>query len=223
MLKWALRAAMLGVLCGAVWLVGALISQTLHTSPMFDVKLVEVRGAVRTDIDKLKTLYSPMVGQNIFREITSEELMSDDPWIQRLEIKRVFPSKLVVLVVEEKEQLAYKSGKLCYALTESSREIERECGGVRINIAQTPLASEFREFLDLYKRSDVLRNSDIVIKNGFFTLNNGLTTFVSTYETDIFESNYKAFTDKISPRYKTVERVDVTVRGRVYVKGVRNG
>ena len=108
MLKWILRAVIAGGIFGIVWVAGAMISNILHTSPLFDIKVVEVRGAKHTDVEKLKVLYAPMVGQNVFREITSEELMSDDPWIQRLEIKRSFPSTLLVLVIEETELISYR-------------------------------------------------------------------------------------------------------------------
>ncbi|MDR2869694.1 MAG: FtsQ-type POTRA domain-containing protein, partial [Deferribacteraceae bacterium] len=184
---------------------------------------VEVRGVRHTDADKLKALYAPMVGQNLFREVTSAELMSDDPWIQRLEIRRSLPSTLVVMVKEERELLSYRSGEACMSMTESAKHIERDCNGVSINVVQTPLAAEFRNFVYMYNSMPELKAGELTLKNGFFTLREGNTTFVSTYEPAAFADNYKAYVEKIRPRYKRVDSVDMTVRGKVYVKGVRNG
>lgn len=222
MIRWALRGVTAGLVIGIVMGIGIVISHILHTSPGFNVNTVEVRGAVQTDMAKLKKLYAPMVGQNIFREITPEELLTDDPWVNRLEIKRVFPDKLTVVVTEEKEVLKYKRGNKCGVLTESGTEIPVVCSEVNVTIVGNPLNSEFREFIKLYKEYEIVRNSAVVLRGGYFTFTNSGTTYVCTYAADIFADNYGLYVNKISPRYKKVYQVDVTVHGKVYVKGDRN-
>ena len=80
-----------------------------------------------------------------------------------------------------------------------------------------------RTFVEMNTSREFLRSGQLTLKNGFFTLYINVILFVRNYEQDVFASNYTAYVKKISQRYKSVEKVDVTVRGKVYVKGVRNG
>ncbi len=223
MFKWFFRAFVAGCAFGVIIAAGVAVKYSLKTSPIFTVTEIEVRGAARTDRERLAKIYRPLVGQNIFSEITPHSLLTDDPWVVKLEMKRVVPNKLVVFVEEEKEVLSYKKAGKCYALTERNSSIPVKCEGVRINIVETPLNSEFNEFVKLYTANDLLKQSDITLKNGFFLVNTGGTVITGTYTPGVFAENYDIFKKQISPRYKSVERVDVTIRGKVYVKGVTNG
>lgn len=223
MKKWLIRAVAAGAVCGLVLAVCIGIGSLLKNSPLFIVQYVEVRGVERTDRDVLKTIYQPLIGKNIFQDIPEGALLTDDPWVSRLEVKRVIPNKLLVIVKEEKELIAYKEGTRCTAVTDSGNKIPVACMGVKVRVQEFPLPEEFNEFVALYNRSSILQESDITLKNGFFTAVNANGTFVGTYTPGVFENNLNIYLSNIRNRYKAVYNVDLTVRGKVYVKGVTNG
>ena len=223
MFKWIIRAVLTGCVFGIALGLGVTVKHLLTSSHLFNVTDVEVCGAVRTDSERLEKIFKPLVGQNIFTKIAPSSLLTDDPWIVRLEMKRVIPDKLVVFVEEEKEIFRYKKGEQCYVLTERNSAIPVNCEGVRIYIAELPLNAEFNEFVKLYMENDMLRQHDVTLKNGFFLVNARGTVVMGTYSPGVFADNYDIFRKQISPRYKKVYHVDVTVRGKIYVKGVSNG
>lgn len=223
MIRWAARSIAVGIIFGVIIMIGMTISHYLHTDPMFTVKKIEVTGVSRTDKERLSKIYKPLVGQNIFATVTPHALLTNDQWIARLEMKRVLPDKLMVVVEEEKELISYKKSGKCYSLTERWTEIPVKCEGVRIVIAETPFNEEFKEFVNLYRENELLKNSDITLKKGIFTVYKEGVTYLGNYAPGVFVSNYDAFSKQISARYKSIDRVDITVRGKVYVKGVTNG
>ena len=69
----------------------------------------------------------------------------------------------------------------------------------------------------------MLKQSDITLKNGFFLVKTGGMVIMGVYTPGVFTDNYEIFKKQISRRYKNIYHVDVTVPGKIYVKGVANG
>ncbi|MDR0454534.1 MAG: FtsQ-type POTRA domain-containing protein [Deferribacteraceae bacterium] len=219
MFKWIVRAVMMGCSVGLAFGAGISVKHLVKSSPVFDVSNVEVRGVSRTDNERIEKVFKPMVGRNIFTEIAPNALLTEDPWIVKVEMKRVIPDKLVVFVKEERELLRYRNSGKCYAFTELNTEIPVKCEDVHIDIAEMPLLVEFNEFIKLYAENDILKQCNVTLKNGFFLVNTGGMVIKGTYLPGVFTDNYYIFKKRISPRYRNIYHVDVTVRGKVYVKG----
>jgi hypothetical protein len=223
MIRLVSRAVIAGLVIGILLSAGITVWKTLCKSSIFTVAAVEIRGVERTDREKLRAIYQPFVGKNIFDEITPSALLTDDEWVRRIEMKRVLPNKLVVLVEEEKELISYKAGDSCLAKTESGAELAIACETVRISIVERPLEEEFEEFIEIYTSSEFLQTNDITLENGFFHVNSNGVNIVASYQPGVFIKNYDVFMKQIRSRYKYIESIDMTVKNKVYVKGVING
>ncbi|GAB7141027.1 hypothetical protein RsTz2092_09870 [Deferribacterales bacterium RsTz2092] len=211
-------AIFIGVLCAGFMV----IKHKLYASARYNVQVVEVRGVKKTDMEQLKLLFQPLVGQNIFSDIKVDNILSNEPWVERLSVRRVLPATIVVRVGEAYELLRYRNGNACATLVSSGAKIAIPCGGVRIDVAQMPLDAEFKEFLKVYEFSELAQRGVISLRSGFWTLTDGGITFVAPYNAEVFNYNYQMFVNDINQRYRSIERVDVTVKGRIYVKGVAN-
>lgn len=222
MFKWVKKAVFFGVIAGLLISFSIVCTTLLSRSSFFAVKTVELRGAKHTDMVKLESVYKELVGKSLFQEIPEAFLLSDDPWVFRLEIKRVLPDKIVVTVIEQSELFRYRYGNKCSSLTHTGIEIPVSCDGVKVHMQSLPLPEEFEGFKEIYK-SGLLNGSDITLKNGLFTAYKDGVAVVGTYMPEAFFKNYEVFVNKIMPLYGMLERVDMTVPGKIFVKGVTNG
>ncbi|MDR2104695.1 MAG: FtsQ-type POTRA domain-containing protein [Deferribacteraceae bacterium] len=223
MKKLIVKTVLAGIICGLAIIAVLQVKQTLFTSELFAVRTVEVRGAVHADAELLKNIYSSYVGANIFSEIAANNLHTEDEWVLKLTVKRVLPDKLIVNVIEDEELIRYKDAKGCSALTARGKHIPVSCEGVNVTVAALPLAAEFVRFAELYKTSEFLQKNSVVVRNGFFTVNTGEEILIAAYTPAVFESNFERYTRQIKDRYRQIERVDLSIPGRVYVKGVIRG
>ncbi|MDR2400866.1 MAG: hypothetical protein LBD73_04345, partial [Deferribacteraceae bacterium] len=228
MRRLVIKAVSAGFICGVLIVAVTQAKLILFTSDLFAIKSVEVRGAVHTDPQLLKSIYTSYVGVNIFTEIPAETLHTQDEWVLKLAVKRALPDKLVVFVEEDEELIKYrdaqsKDSRGCKAFTGTGKHIPVNCDGVTVTVASLPLPTEFVHFAELYKTSPFLQESSVVLKNGFFTVNTGEGVLVATYLPTVFENNFDRYTRQIKNRYKQVESVDLTIPGKIYVKGVIRG
>jgi cell division protein FtsQ len=223
MKRLVLKSVLAGFVCGLLIVAVTQTKRIILTSDIFAVKTVEVRGAVHADPLVLKEIYSAYVGGNIFTDIPADTVHTKDEWVLKLAVKRALPDKLVVLVEEEEELIRYKDAAGCKALTGTGKHISVSCDGVSVTVAALPLASEFASFAELYRKNEFLQNSSVVIKNGFFTVSTGEEVLLATYLPTVFENNFDRYTKQIKNRYKQIEKVDLTIPGKIYVKGVIRG
>ncbi|MDR2884888.1 MAG: FtsQ-type POTRA domain-containing protein [Deferribacteraceae bacterium] len=223
MFKIAFRAVVAGLIFGLIFFAGTAVWQVLCKSSIFTIDTVEVRGVVRTDANRLRAAYQPLVGKNIFDEISLDSALTNDDWVRRIEMKRVLPDKLVVLVEEEREVISYKTGDKCISQTESGKELSTDCATVRIEMAERPLDEEFEEFIGMYSSSELLKSSKITLENGFFLVYSDGVEIVGSYRPEVFSRNYDLFKDRIRTRYRSITSIDLTVKNKIYVKGVING
>ena len=218
MLKWIKYAVYAGIVCGVVLSLGLALRQVLTTSPMFSVKNVEVTGAKHTNREKLVEVYNPLIGMNIFDDMQAALLISEDPWISKLEIKRVLPDKVIVIITEEELLLTYRKGRQCVSLTGRGAEVDFSCAGVRITLADGVLETEMREFIKLYRENPFLKDANIELRSGLFTVDTGSFKLVSSYTPGVFKGNLQVFQSSVAPRYTQIEKVDISVPARIYVK-----
>jgi hypothetical protein len=223
MKRLILKAVLAGLVCGLTVSAVMLANNILRTSPIFTVQTVEVRGVVHTDPQVLKGIYSSYVGANIFTEIPAKTLHTEDEWVLKLAVKRKLPDKLVVLVEEDEELIKFRYNGNCMALTGTGKHISVDCGGVLVTVAEFPLASEFVRFAELYRANEFLKESSVTVKNGFFTVHTGEEVLIAVYNSSVFEDNFGRYSQLIKNRYKQIYSVDLTVPGKIYVKGVTRG
>ena len=218
MLKWIKYAVYAGVICGVILSLGIVAKHILTTNPEFTVKNVEVAGAKYTNREKLVEVYNPLIGMNIFDDMQGALLISEDPWISKLEIKRVLPDKVIVLITEEELLLTYRKKGRCVSLTGRGTEVDFPCTGVRITKADGVLDYEMKEFVKLYSENPFLRDADIVLGAGLFTVDTGKYKLVSSYAKEVFSKNLQVFLSSVAFRYEQTERIDISVPARIYVK-----
>jgi hypothetical protein len=223
MKRLILKAILAGLVCGFSVSAVMLAEHILRTSPIFTVQTVEVRGVIHTDPQVLKSIYSPYVGANIFTKIPAKTLHTEDEWVLKLAVKRKLPDKLVVLVEEDEELIKFKYNGKCMALTGTGKHIPIDCGGVSVTVAEFPLVSEFVRFAELYRATELLRENRVTVKNGFFTVHTGEEVLIAIYNSPVFEDNFDRYIQIIKNRYKQIYTVDLTVPGKIYVKGVTRG
>jgi hypothetical protein len=219
MFKWMLRALIAGFTCGLV--IGAVIvvRNLIVSSELFSVHTVEVRGNIRSDSEKLSIVYKPLIGRNIFQDINPEMLRTDDPWVMKLEIKRIIPDKLVVVVDEDFELFTYRYGSKCISATKLGNKIPVKCENVRIVALQDLFDSEIKHFSDIYANSELLQRCFITLKNGYFIAQTSEERILAAYIPKVFEENLKNYL-KIKSRYRFVEMVDLSVQDKIFVRGI---
>ncbi len=78
-----------GVFAGAMY---------LSDSGYFQVKSVLVKGVIKADGTKVENMVKSLVGKSIFDIKNTNVVSVDDTWVERMEIRKVFPDKLEVVV-----------------------------------------------------------------------------------------------------------------------------
>lgn len=87
-----------------VLIMGTIIAYTLY-SPYFNIKTIEVRGQDKVTKQEVLNLCGVYPGENIFRanlKKTSERIKSGAPYVETVNIRRVFPDKVVLGITERK-------------------------------------------------------------------------------------------------------------------------
>jgi cell division septal protein FtsQ len=219
MYQYLKRAIIAGLVCGLFLSCGLGIRKFLVTSDIFRISSIEVQASVNSDVEKIKDVYKVLIGKNIFAEIPEEVLFYNDPWISKLEIRRVLPDKVLVFITEEEALLTFRRGGSCLVLTASGKEIPASCEGVLVTVNGRVLDRELWEFIRLHRSSPTIQQSVAMLNPGLFKLDLGTYKVTASYEKGVFEENIRIFMDHIRQRYSSFESIDISVRGKIYVKG----
>ncbi|WP_303852518.1 cell division protein FtsQ/DivIB [Seleniivibrio woodruffii] len=189
-------------------------------SGYFKVKSVNVKGLIKADGNKVETMVKSMVGQSIF-DVKPETIdYSGDSWVERMEIRKVFPDRLDVVVFEKRPVFKLQYTRGCFTATSTGLMIKDTCEGVRIKMEQQVKEEDFKEFIKMYEKAAVLKDKNINLKQFYFTMvENGIELRASYNQAD-FERMYATYQDIIRKRYKEIEYVDMRIPDKIFVKGV---
>lgn len=189
-------------------------------SGYFKVKSVNVKGIIKADSKKVETMVRSMVGRSIFDVKPETVDYNGDSWVERMEIRKVFPDKLDVVVFEKRPVFKLQYTKGCFTATSTGLMIKDTCDGARIRMEQQVKEEDFKEFIKMYEQAAVLKNKDINLKQFYFTMvENGVELRASYSQAD-FEKMYSTYQDIIKKRYKEIEYVDMRIPDKIFVKGV---
>ncbi len=190
--------------------------------PIFTISDVEVKGVNNANRQQLIELGNTLVGMNIFDKKVGLLTSVNDPWVKKLVATRTLPNEVNLIVYEEVPLFTYKSGKKCYIYVQSGKTLEAACEDIHI-VAKSDISKiNAEKFADLLEKNEFLKDTEITLKADMFEVRYGDETIYSPYDNELFQKNFKVYTDVLKERYKKIEYADLTVDERIFVKGVRS-
>jgi len=192
----------------------------LSDSGYFKIKSVLVKGVIKADGDKVESMVKSLVGLSIF-DIKNENIENvEDTWVERMEIRKVFPDRLEVVVFEKTPVFKLTSTKGCFTATASGLLIKEDCKGARIHMDQGVDDQDFKEFIKIYEDTVYLKETDINLSPFYFTVSDGDVKILGNYNRDEFAKLFDVYKKTVKKRYKTIDYVDMRIPDKIYVKGV---
>ena len=182
----------------------------------FSVKKIDIQGADVVNKKKLEA-YCNNIFLVKFRKL--EEFKS--AWVKKVIFKKIYPDKIVLYLYERKPLFRVKEANQCYYLTDDFRRIKSDCENINVEVEVPVSNNQLLAFADMYKHFKE-HFDHIELYETYFKAYKGDTLLIGTYDND-FLNNYKAYCEKIARLYKNIERADLRVSGRIYIKGDLNG
>lgn len=189
-------------------------------SSYFKVKSVSVRGLIKADSHKVQRMVRTMVGKSIFDIDTANINYQEDAWVERMEIRKVFPDKLDIVVFEKIPVFKLKDTAGCFTATTTGLLIKDSCQGVRIRMEKRLNDEDLKQFISIYQEAGFLKGKFISLKPYYFTMKDGDTELMAGYSKDDFDRLYKTYRKVVKRRYQSIEYVDMRVPDKIFVKGV---
>lgn len=189
-------------------------------SDYFNIKNVKLTGVINSDVKKLDNFCKRMIGKNIF-EINSEtaEQISDE-WIKRVVIKKLYPADIEVYVYEKLSVFEFiKDGKQYHFLSDNSI-ISSKRKDALITVDGRYWQKNLVDFQKFIQEKIMQSAEKIVLKDTYISVSlNGVQIKVPyEYERYQFSSKY---IDGIMKRYKSLKAIDLRIKNRIYVSGVK--
>lgn len=192
----------------------------LSDSGYFKVKSVQVKGLIKADGTKVDAMVKSLVGKSIF-DIKNTNIKSvDDTWVERMEIRKVFPDRVEVVVFEKTPVFSLTSTKGCFTATASGLLIKEDCKDARIRMENGVDEQDFREFIKIYEDTVYLKDTYIELKPFFFTVKDGNVMIMGNYNREEFAKLFDVYKKTVKNRYKSIDYVDMRIPDKIYVKGV---
>lgn len=223
MIRKILKAGIiLGLIFSIVYIVSS-GSDMFRNLSVFTVKNVEVNGVINADRDAVLALGSKFIGMNIFDKGVTENVVSSDPWIQKIVARRVLPNKINLIVYEEKALFSYKDkDNKCYILTGSGRQMKSKCDNVLVSLNRKQDIENSMAFAAILEKIPFLRDKKIELKDYSFEVQLENEVLRCPYDLELFEKNYNLYENVLKSRYNSIEYADLTIDKRIYIKGVPN-
>jgi cell division protein FtsQ len=206
----------------AVLLLGIhLFSNFLTQYNYFSVKKYDIQGVDVINKKNLENYCNSLMLDNIFliRFKKLDDFHSE--WVKKVSFKKIYPDKILLNVYERKPLFRINENNHCYYLTDDLIRIKSDCENINVFAEDTLSNDQLLAFADIYKHFK--EHFDFIkLYNSYFKAYVGNTQLIGTYDKD-FLSNYKAYCEKIDQLYKNIERADLRVNGKIYIKGDLNG
>jgi len=211
-----------GAVVAILTFAGTAVYKTAKHSNYFSIKKVTVKGAIRSDKRKIEAAVDKLVGTNIFEVDLKKAGAVKDYWIMKLELKKVFPDRIEILVYEKRPILNVSDNGKCYIATAEGEYVPVKCNGVQITRDKDVRDEEFLTFLKIADENEELKKMKIELKEHYFVVSDKGTSLKFSYDSRNFEKQYKTYTSVIKKRYKSIDYADLRVSGKIFVDGVLN-
>ncbi|TYB33975.1 MAG: FtsQ-type POTRA domain-containing protein [Flexistipes sinusarabici] len=199
------------------------VKEVILSFDYFDVKNIEISGVINGDGERLKKMYEKHLGENLFKFDVRAEKITKDKWIERVEVKRIWPSTVKIIVYENKGLFTYKNDSECFVYTFNSKKIQVKCSENDVNVFMRNAidSSYLKNFAEIYKKGSLNNYKKIVLKESYFKIYKDSYEIKGSYSPDAFLKAYR-LKDFLTERYSSLEYLDLRVPGKIYVKGVLN-
>ncbi|MEC9492103.1 cell division protein FtsQ/DivIB [Flexistipes sp.] len=199
------------------------VKEMIFSSDYFDVKNIEISGVINGNGERLKKMYEKHLGENLFKFDVRAEKITKDKWIERVEIKRIWPSTVKIIVYENKGLFTCKNDSECFVYTYNSKKIQVKCSenDMSVFMKDTVGSSYLENFAEIYKKGSLNNYRKIVLKESYFTIYKDSYEIKGSYSPDAFLKAYR-LKDFLTERYSSLEYLDLRVPEKIYVKGVLN-
>lgn len=187
----------------------------------FSIKHIDIQGVNITDKKTLDIYCNTLRYNNIFTTTFKEIDDFNSEWIKQVAFKKIYPDKITVYVYERKPLFRVKSANGCYYLTDDLVRIKSDCEDINVVIKEQIPDRLLLDFAEIYK-SFGKDFTQIELYATYFKAYKDSTTLIGIYD-QAFLRNYSAYREKIARLYKNIERVDLRIDGKIYVKGALNG
>jgi hypothetical protein len=187
----------------------------------FSIKDVDIKGVRFIDKKTLDVYCNTLKYNNIFTTKFRELDDFDSEWVKRVTFKKIYPDKIIVYVHERDPLFRVKSANGCYYLTDDLIRIKSDCDNINVVVRESIPDKLLLNFAEIYKNfgKDF---AQIELYTTYFKAHKDNTTLIGRYNRGFLRS-YNAFRNKIAKLYKNIERVDLRIDGKIYVKGALNG
>jgi len=199
------------------------VKKMILSSDYFNVKDIEISGVINGDGERLQKMYEKHLGENLFKFDVKAANVTEDKWIERVEIKRIWPSTVKIIVYENKGLFTYKNENECFVYTYNSKRIQVKCSenDASVFMRDTIGSSYLRNFAEIYKKGSLNNYNKIILKESYFTVYKDSYEIKGSYNPDAFLKAYR-LKDFLTKRYSSLEYLDLRVPEKIYVKGVLN-
>lgn len=94
-----------------LFLMGGIILTFLFSSSIFALKQIRISGNRKVSSNKIVRMVKILPRENIFLVSSKgiEKLLAKEPWIKNVEVKKLFPSSLLLSIKERKEKMIISS------------------------------------------------------------------------------------------------------------------
>jgi|GEM_PF-950677 len=199
------------------------VKKMILSSDYFNVKNIEISGVINGNGERLQKMYEKHLGENLFKFDVNAENITEDKWIEKVEIKRMWPSTVKIIVYENKGLFTYKNENKCFVYTYNSKRIQVKCSEneIKIFVNRSVDSAYVGNFAEIYKKGSMDNYRKIVLKKSYFAVYKDNYKIKGSYSPDAFLKAYR-LKDFLTKRYSSLEYLDLRVPEKIYVKGVLN-
>lgn len=208
---------MASMVVGLNWVI-----QEVKHSEYFVIKNVRINGVVHSNRKKVDAAVKQFVGKNMFDRKLNEPVWIDDQWVEKVEIERSFPDKLVINIYEKKSVFVYRQKGKCYHHVPGSERIRTKCEADMVKVSNKTRVGMLDAYAVLYAKSPYLKDKNVTLYPSYFHVDQDGYGIKCSYEANTFADNLHIFTAGLQERYKKIDSVDLRVNGKIYVSGVQN-
>jgi cell division protein FtsQ len=185
----------------------------------FKIRGIEIVGCNFSNKDAIYKDFEEYKDKNIFDIDFKASNNFNNPWINRVDVKRIYPDRVKIKITEKIPVMKMKDFTGCYYLTDDFEKIRCVCEDIVVNIVDDIHMDTLSNFVKIYNVLNADHPKEIKLFKNIFKTSFDNYTILGSYDNSFLE-DYKIFKSTISERYKNIESVDMRIEGKIFVKGV---
>lgn len=205
-----------------IFIAGNMTYQKMRTSDYFVIKNVRLDGVYHSNQKKVDKVAKGFVGMNLFDVDLKKPVWIDDQWVEKVNISRQFPDKLLISIYEKKSAFVYRRKGRCYYYISTGVRIKTSCKNYNVDVIGAVDLGYLDAYASILSSNRTLNDSKVKMYRSYFSLNKDGYSIKYSYDKDIFAQNKHYFESGIKDRYSKIANVDLRVDGKIYVSGVLN-